>query len=52
MVEDCIQTAKMGAGSSAEITPNAPKFISQNLTAQVQKFEISLIKLKAWNPSI
>ena len=28
MVEDRIQTAKMGAGSSAEITPNAPKFIS------------------------
>ena len=27
MVEDRIQTAKMGAGSSAEITPNAPKYI-------------------------
>ena len=27
MVEDRIQTAKMGAGSSAEITPNAPKSV-------------------------
>ena len=35
---------KTGADSSAENTPSAPEFITANLSAQAQKFWISMKK--------
>ena len=42
---DC---TKMGADSSAEITPNAPIFFCPKLSAQAQKFWISMKKRLHW----